>query len=164
MPTQLRAFRAVVRLGSVKEAAAELHVSEAAVSLHIGQLRRELEDQLFTRTGNGLAFTPGGLRLGADADRAGLHLDVAELVVKVVHFDEVLKVREADLHYGQEAVTTRHQAGRVPLSLQRPMACLVDAGGPLLLERRGDLHGVSIQLFVESYSVCPYRQRHTGSP
>lgn len=106
-PTQLRAFRAVVRLGSVKEAAAELHVSEAAVSLHIGQLRRELEDQLFTRTGNGLAFTPGGLRLGADADRAGLHLDVAELVVKVVHFDEVLKVREADLHYGQEAVTTR---------------------------------------------------------
>ena len=56
---------AVVRLGSVKQAAAQLEVSEAAVSLHIGQLRRELGDQLFGRTAAGLAFTPGGLRLAS---------------------------------------------------------------------------------------------------
>jgi LysR family transcriptional regulator, low CO2-responsive transcriptional regulator len=67
-PTQLRAFAAVVRLGSVKQAAAELSVSESAVSLLVGQLRKELGDQLFTRTAAGLAFTPGGLRL---ASRAG---------------------------------------------------------------------------------------------
>jgi LysR family transcriptional regulator, low CO2-responsive transcriptional regulator len=66
-PTQLRAFAAVVRLGSVKEAAADLAVSEAAVSLHVGQLRRELGDRLFVRTGAGLAFTPGGLRLASRA-------------------------------------------------------------------------------------------------
>jgi DNA-binding transcriptional LysR family regulator len=66
-PTQLRAFAAVVRLGSVKGAAAELEVTEAAVSLHVGQLRRELGDQLFTRTSAGLAFTPGGLRLASRA-------------------------------------------------------------------------------------------------
>jgi LysR family transcriptional regulator, low CO2-responsive transcriptional regulator len=66
-PTQLRAFAAVVRLGSVKAAAAELDVTEAAVSLHVGQLRRELGDQLFTRTSAGLAFTPGGLRLASRA-------------------------------------------------------------------------------------------------
>src|SRR4051794_35135189 len=66
-PTQLRAYSAVVRLGSVKLAAAELMVSEAAVSLHIGQLRRELGDQLFHRTAAGLAFTPGGLRLASRA-------------------------------------------------------------------------------------------------
>jgi len=66
-PTQLRAFAAVVRLGSVKHAAGELKVSESAVSLNIGQLRRELGDQLFTRTGVGLAFTPGGLRLASRA-------------------------------------------------------------------------------------------------
>ena len=64
-PTQLRAFAAVVRLGSVKEAAAELRVSESAVSLNIGQLRKELGDRLFTRTAAGLAFTPGGLRLAS---------------------------------------------------------------------------------------------------
>ncbi|MGI8329696.1 LysR family transcriptional regulator [Actinomadura scrupuli] len=66
-PTQLRAFAAVVRLGSVKQAAAELEVSEAAVSLHVGQLRKELGDRLFTRTASGLAFTPGGLRLASRA-------------------------------------------------------------------------------------------------
>ncbi|MEV4343810.1 LysR family transcriptional regulator [Actinoplanes sp. NPDC049596] len=66
-PAQLRAYSAVVRLGSVKLAAAQLSVSEAAVSLHIGQLRRELGDQLFSRTSSGLAFTPGGLRLASRA-------------------------------------------------------------------------------------------------
>jgi DNA-binding transcriptional LysR family regulator len=65
-PTQ-RAFSAVVRLGSVKEAAGELGVTEAAVSLHIGHLRKELGDRLFTRTASGLAFTPGGLRLASRA-------------------------------------------------------------------------------------------------
>ena len=62
-PTQLRAYAAVVRLGSVKQAAAELGVSESAVSLLVAQLRKELGDKLFTRTSAGLAFTPGGLRL-----------------------------------------------------------------------------------------------------
>lgn len=66
-PTQLRAFAAVVRLGSVKRAAAELAVSDAAVSLHVGQLRKEFGDKLFTRTAAGLAFTPGGLRLASRA-------------------------------------------------------------------------------------------------
>lgn len=66
-PTQLRAYVAVVRLGSVKQAAAQLAVSESAVSLHVGQLRKEFGDQLFTRTAAGLAFTPGGLRLASRA-------------------------------------------------------------------------------------------------
>lgn len=66
-PTQLRAFASVVRLGSVKAAAAELAVTEAAVSMHVAHLRRELDDQLFERTASGLAFTPGGLRLASRA-------------------------------------------------------------------------------------------------
>ncbi|MGW3606862.1 LysR family transcriptional regulator [Micromonospora sp. NPDC005161] len=66
-PTQLRAYVAVVRLGSVKQAAAELEVSESAVSLHVAQLRREFGDKLFSKTAAGLAFTPGGLRLASRA-------------------------------------------------------------------------------------------------
>ena len=66
-PTQLRAYASVVRLGSVKAAAKELQVSEAAVSMHVGQLRKELDDLLFSRTGSGLAFSPGGLRLASRA-------------------------------------------------------------------------------------------------
>jgi len=73
-PTQLKAFASVVRLGSVKAAAEELEVSEAAVSMHVAHLRKELEDQLFTRTASGLAFTPGGLRLASRAvEILGLH-------------------------------------------------------------------------------------------
>jgi LysR family transcriptional regulator, low CO2-responsive transcriptional regulator len=77
-PTQLRAYTAVVRLGSVKKAAADLGVSESAVSLHVGQLRRELGDRLFFRTGSGLAFTPGGLRL---ASRAGEMLGLQDRTI-----------------------------------------------------------------------------------
>jgi DNA-binding transcriptional LysR family regulator len=60
-PAQLRAYSAVVRLGSVRAAAAELGLSDAGVSMHVAALRKELDDPLFTRTGSGLAFTPGGL-------------------------------------------------------------------------------------------------------
>nr|WP_281386823.1 LysR family transcriptional regulator [Jiangella mangrovi] len=63
----MRAYLAVVRLGSVKQAAGELSITEAAVSLHVGKLRRELGDQLFSRTAAGLAFSPGGLRLASRA-------------------------------------------------------------------------------------------------
>lgn len=80
-PAQLRAFATVARLGSVKAAAATLGVSEAAVSLHVGHLRKELGDQLFSRTGAGLAFTPGGLRL---AGRAPQLLGLQELTVQEV--------------------------------------------------------------------------------
>jgi len=64
-PTQLKTFACVVRLGSVKAAANELAVSEAAVSMRVAQLRKEFDDNLFTRVGTGLAFTPGGLRLAS---------------------------------------------------------------------------------------------------
>lgn len=80
-PTQLKAYSAVVRLGSVKDAAAEIGVTEAAVSGHIAQLRRELDDQLFHRSGGGLAFTPGGLRL---ASRANEMLGLQDITMREV--------------------------------------------------------------------------------
>ena len=80
-PTQLRAFAAVVRLGSVKEAAAELGVTEAAVSGHVALLRKELADPLFTRTAAGIAFTPGGLRL---ATRAAEMLGLQDQTIREV--------------------------------------------------------------------------------
>jgi DNA-binding transcriptional LysR family regulator len=64
-PTQLRTFAAIARHGSSKAAAAELGVTEAAVSGQVAALRKELGDQLFRRSGAGLGFTPGGLRLAS---------------------------------------------------------------------------------------------------
>ncbi|MGK0275643.1 MAG: DNA-binding transcriptional LysR family regulator [Ilumatobacter sp.] len=66
-PARLRVFAAIARHGSSREAAAELGVSEAAVSGHVSALRKELGDDLFTRTGSGISFTPGGLRLASRA-------------------------------------------------------------------------------------------------
>jgi DNA-binding transcriptional LysR family regulator len=61
--TQLSAFVLVARLGSVKDAAKMLNVSEPAVSQALSALRQHLDDQLITRNGSGMVLTPGGTRL-----------------------------------------------------------------------------------------------------
>src|SRR4051794_28897388 len=62
---QLQSFVLVARHGSVKAAAAELQVTEPAVSVAVSALRKELGDELFVRSGRGIALTPGGRRLAA---------------------------------------------------------------------------------------------------
>lgn len=80
-PAQLRAFAAVARWGSVKRAASELNLTESAVSMHVAQLRKELGDPLFSRTSQGIAFTPGGLRL---ATRSVELIGLQDLTVREV--------------------------------------------------------------------------------
>jgi DNA-binding transcriptional LysR family regulator len=72
---QLQSFVLVARHGSVKAAAAELEVTEPAVSVAVAALRKELGDELFVRSGRGIALTPGGQRLAA---LAGEILGLAE--------------------------------------------------------------------------------------
>ncbi|BBX64888.1 LysR family transcriptional regulator [Mycobacterium saskatchewanense] len=92
-PAQLRAYSAVVRLGSVRAAAAELGMSDAGVSMHIAALRKELDDALFTRTGAGLAFTPGGLRLASRAvEILGLQQQTAIEVTEAAHGRRLLRI------------------------------------------------------------------------
>jgi DNA-binding transcriptional LysR family regulator len=62
---QLQSFVLVAQLGSVKAAAGELGVTEPAVSVAVAALRKELGDELFVRSGRGIALTPGGRRLAA---------------------------------------------------------------------------------------------------
>ncbi|TVS86652.1 LysR family transcriptional regulator [Mycobacterium helveticum] len=92
-PAQLRAYSAVVRLGSVRAAAAELGVSDAGISMHVAALRKELDDPLFTRTGSGLAFTPGGLRLASRAvEILGLQQQTAIEVTEAAHGRRLLRI------------------------------------------------------------------------
>jgi LysR family transcriptional regulator, low CO2-responsive transcriptional regulator len=88
----------VVRLGSVKAAASELEVSEAAVSMHVGQLRKEFDDPLFTRSASGLAFTPGGLRLASRAvEILGLQDRTVLEVSQAGHGRRVLRLAASNL-------------------------------------------------------------------
>ena len=92
-PAQLRAYSAVVRLGSVRAAAEELGVSDAGVSMHVAQLRKELDDQLFSRTSSGLAFTPGGLRLASRATEIlGLQRQTAIEVTEAARGRRLLRI------------------------------------------------------------------------
>jgi LysR family transcriptional regulator, low CO2-responsive transcriptional regulator len=58
--TQLTAFLAVVRTGSVTAAADELMVTQPSVSSAIAALGRELECELFERAGRGVRLTEAG--------------------------------------------------------------------------------------------------------
>jgi len=92
-PAQLRAFSTVVRLGSVHAAAEELGVSDAGISMHVAQLRKELDDPLFSRTAAGLAFTPGGLRLASRAiEILGLQQQTAIEVTEAAHGRRLLRI------------------------------------------------------------------------
>lgn len=92
-PAQLRAFSAVVRLGSVRAAATELGMSDAGISMHVAQLRKELDDPLFTKTAAGLAFTPGGLRLASRAvEILGLQQQTAIEVTEAAHGRRLLRI------------------------------------------------------------------------
>ena len=59
--TQLSAFLAVVRTGSVTAAAEELVVTQPSVSAAVAALERELGVQLTERAGRGIKPTPAGL-------------------------------------------------------------------------------------------------------
>lgn len=92
-PAQLRAFSAVVRLGSVHAAAEELGMSDAGISMHVAQLRKELDDPLFSRTASGLAFTPGGLRLASRAvEILGLQQQTAIEVTEAARGRRLLRI------------------------------------------------------------------------
>lgn len=92
-PAQLRAFSAVVRLGSVRAAASELGMSDAGISMHVAQLRKELDDPLFAKTSAGLAFTPGGLRLASRAvEILGLQQQTAIEVTEAAHGRRLLRI------------------------------------------------------------------------
>jgi LysR family transcriptional regulator, low CO2-responsive transcriptional regulator len=83
--SQLRTFALVVRLGSLRAAAAELGISEPAVSAAVAALRQELGDPLFVRAGGGIAFTPGGRRLAVHAEEIVGLADQARREVAETH-------------------------------------------------------------------------------
>jgi molybdate transport repressor ModE-like protein len=79
--TRLRVLDAVARLGSITEAARELHYSQPSVSHHLARLEAETGAQLLQRVGRGVRLTEAGRLL---ADRA------AEIVGRIEAADAEL--------------------------------------------------------------------------
>ena len=66
--------------------------------MHVAQLRRELDDKLFTRTASGLAFTPGGLRLASRAvEILGLQDRTVREVSQAGHGRRLLRMAASSL-------------------------------------------------------------------
>lgn len=66
---QLNTFHTVARLGSVSQAADELHLTQSAVSIQIGALEAATGAQLVLRTGRGVRLTEAGELLLSYATR-----------------------------------------------------------------------------------------------
>lgn len=61
--------------------------------MHVAQLRKELDDPLFSRTAAGLAFTPGGLRLASRAiEILGLQQQTAIEVTEAARGRRLLRI------------------------------------------------------------------------
>jgi LysR family glycine cleavage system transcriptional activator len=66
----MRAFEVAARLGSVRKAAEELHVSDGAVSRHIKNLEDELGVSLFERGNRSMRLTPAAATFAATLTEA----------------------------------------------------------------------------------------------
>ncbi|MGF1238216.1 LysR substrate-binding domain-containing protein [Streptomyces sp. 2-6] len=72
-----RVFVLLYETGSVTATAETLHVTQPTVSYSLGKLRRHFDDELFRRTGRGLAPTAGARRLYEPLRRALAEIDGA---------------------------------------------------------------------------------------
>jgi DNA-binding transcriptional LysR family regulator len=78
---RLRVLHAVAVRGSVTAAAEALQVSASAISQQLAQLEREAKCDLIERAGRGIALTPAGVALAAQAEHVLRELDRAQAVV-----------------------------------------------------------------------------------
>lgn len=73
-------------------------MSDAGISMHVAQLRKELEDPLFSKTSAGLAFTPGGLRLASRAvEILGLQQQTTIEVIEAAHGRRLLRIAASSM-------------------------------------------------------------------
>ena len=91
----LRAFLELARSGSVRGAAARLHVTQPAVTAAVRSLERELRTPLVARRGRGIVLTPAGEVLAGYAARVLGLLDETRAAVEEAADPERGRVRLA---------------------------------------------------------------------
>ncbi|TDC96990.1 LysR family transcriptional regulator [Actinomadura sp. 7K507] len=151
--TQLGAFVLVARLGSVKEAARALNVSEPAVSQALAALRQHLTDPLLVRGPGGMTLTEGGTRLlpiasqmvvlGAEAEGAVRAAQGAPEALRVVAVPAIAEFVATPLLDAFAARSAREVEGSAGVVAGREMPVLLHnrladvALGPHLADDQG---------------------------
>ncbi len=93
---QCRYFISVAKLGSISQAALELHIAQPALTRQMQKLEEDLRVTLFNRTGRGVQLTDAGSQFLVDAETFVVLEDLNivqewELVWRKDRCSEVLK-------------------------------------------------------------------------
>ncbi|HTN32356.1 MAG TPA: LysR family transcriptional regulator [Pseudomonas sp.] len=128
----LRAFESVARLGSMKGAADELHVTHGAISRQLANLEQALGVALLEKEGRGVKLTDAGARLGSVASEA---------------FERVAAV----------CAELQHQAAEAPFVLGCPGSLLARWLIPRLDRLQRELPELRLQLSASEGELDPRR-------
>jgi DNA-binding transcriptional LysR family regulator len=123
--TQLTAFLAVIRGGSVTAAADELVVTQPSVSAAVAALGRELGCELFERSGRGIRPTPAGVAFAPyAADVIGLlaqgrqaSREAEDVAARTLHIAAVTTAAESFVPPLMRAFSERHPEIRLTLDV-----------------------------------------------
>ncbi|MFT4067931.1 transcriptional regulator GcvA [Paraburkholderia sp.] len=160
----LRAFEAAGRLGSFKEAAAELHVTHGAVSQHVRLLEAWLGASLFERHNRRVTLTPAAKvyleeigPLFEQLSQATARYGVPETVSRTLSVNAPatftlrwLVPRLAKFRAGHPDVEVKVETSNEPLESLRENYDVIIRGGP------DTFYGYSMRLFLseERLPVC----------
>jgi LysR family transcriptional regulator, glycine cleavage system transcriptional activator len=160
----LRAFEAAGRLGSFKEAAAELHVTHGAVSQHVRALEAWLDAPLFERLNRRVVLTPAAkayldeigplfAQLAQATSRYGIPATISRtLSVNAVATFTLrwLVPRLAKFHREHPGVEVRVDTSNEPLESLKETYDVIIRGGP------DTFYGYSMHAFLaeERLPVC----------
>lgn len=150
---RLKTFAGVVQWGSVRRAAAHLHLTQPAVSRAVQKLEEALGQPLFKRTPGGMTITEFGQAVFRRTQRAFAHLESAELELATQpdrRRGAIACLRHAVTHRHLQALIATADCGtqsaaatRLGLSQPAITQAIGDleqlAGGPLLLRAAGGM-------------------------
>ncbi|GHB50607.1 transcriptional regulator [Pseudovibrio japonicus] len=88
----LRAFETVARHGSMRGAAEELALTHGAVSRRVAKLSKDLDLQLITPDGRGIALTPEGAKLAQTTEHALQMISTTLSSLRKVHVSQPIVV------------------------------------------------------------------------
>ncbi len=132
---QCRYFISVAKLGSISQAALELHIAQPALTRQMQKLEEDLRVTLFNRTGRGVQLTDAGSQFLVDAE---------------ILINNVTVIKERAVR------ASRGECGNISLALP----VIQNAAPPIttLLKNSRRHHRSSVLRFITSYLKCNFQR------